>query len=165
MACDCAKFQPIELDRESITRRINESPALRKRLIQIAEHSEWRLHLFRCPECGQLWQSGREWNFQDQEYLFQVPAIEIADWQREPYGQPAAMMIYSAVMGKYCARSSSELSDSTCRSEGCSKRAIRFSIFCFKHHIESLQKLGQLPKEPRGRLFPPYYVERPSSGS
>lgn len=38
MSCDCAKYQPIELDRKSITRRINQSPAIRKRLTQIAEH-------------------------------------------------------------------------------------------------------------------------------
>src|ERR1041385_5230968 len=53
MPCNCANYQPIELDRESISRRIKQSPQIRKRLTQIAEHTDLRLYLFRCPECGQ----------------------------------------------------------------------------------------------------------------
>jgi hypothetical protein len=159
MSCGCANYQPIELDRRSITRRIKQSPKIRKRLTAIAEHSELQLRLFRCPDCGRLWQSGHEWNFANREYLFQVPPIEIADWQREPYQQPAAMMIHSAVMRDFFARANFETGDSTCHHEGCTQHAIRHSVFCRKHHIESLQQLGRLPKEPAGRLFPPYYVE------
>jgi hypothetical protein len=163
MPCDCAQFQPIELDRQSITRRIKQSPAIRKRLTQVAEHTGLRLYLFRCPECGQLWQSGHEWNFADREYLFHVPPIEVADWQSEPYRQPAAMMIYSAVMRDFFARCTFEPGDSSCRTEGCRERAIRFSVFCREHHIESLQQRQQLPKTPVGRMFPPYYVESPNA--
>ena len=155
MSCDCANYTPIELDRQSITRRIKQSPAIRKRLVQIAEHPDLRLYLFRCPDCGQLWQSGHEWNFADQEYLFQVPPIEIADWQREPYQQPAAMMIYSAVIRDFCARANFEPTDSQCSADGCTERAIRFSVLCQRHHIESIQQRGRLPKKPVGRLFPP----------
>ena len=163
MPCDCSHFQPIELDRKSINRRIKESRAIRKRLTQIAEHTGLRLYLFCCPECGQLWQSGHEWNFADQEYLFQVPPIEIPDWQREPYQQPAAMMIYSAVMEDFFARCKFEPGDSPCRTEGCTNHAIRFSVFCRNHHIESLQQGDRLPKKPVGRMFPPYYVESPNA--
>jgi hypothetical protein len=52
--CDCAKFKPLELDRRSFTRRMKESPALLKRLVPLAENSELRVALSRCPECGQL---------------------------------------------------------------------------------------------------------------
>jgi hypothetical protein len=159
MPCDCTNYPPIELDRQSISRRIKQSPQIRKRLTQIAEHPELRLFLFRCPECGQLWQSGHEWNFADREYLFHVPPVEVADWQREPYQQPAAMMIYSAVMRDFCARATFESGESQCRAAGCTQRALRFSVFCREHHIDSLQQRGQLPKKPVGRLFPPYYVE------
>lgn len=159
MPCDCAEYPPIELDRKSINRRIKQSKAIRKRLTQIAENTSLRLYLFRCPECGQYWQSGHEWNFAAQEYLFHVPPIEIADWQSEPYKQPAAMMIYSARMSDFCARTPFEPSDSPCRAEGCPEKAIRFSVFCRDHHIESLQRRQQLPKAPVGRMFPPYYYE------
>jgi len=164
MSCDCSDYPPIELDRQSISRRIKQSPPIRKRLTQIAEHPDLRLYLFRCPVCGQLWQSGHEWNFGDREYLFHVPPIEVADWQREPYQQPAAMMIYSAVMRDFCARAMFETGESTCRAADCTQRAIRFTVFCRDHHIESLRQLGQLPKKPVGRLFPPYYVETPNVG-
>jgi hypothetical protein len=164
MLCDCANYQPIELDRKSITRRIKQSPQIRKGLTQIAEHTDLRLYLFRCPECGQLWQSGHEWNFADREYLFQVPPVEVADWHREPYQQPAGMMIYSAVMRDFCARATFDTGDSPCRADGCTQRALRLSVFCREHHIESLQQRGQLPKKPVGRLFPPYYVEPQNRG-
>ena len=162
MSCDCAKFQPIELDRQSITRRIKQSPAIRKRLTQIAEHTALRLSLFRCLDCGQLWQSGHEWNFADREYLFHVPPIEVSDWEREPYMQPAAMMVYSAVMRDFFARCKFEPGDALCRADGCRARAIRFSVFCREHHIESLERLRQLPKKPIGRIFPPYHAESPT---
>jgi hypothetical protein len=163
MSCDCTQFRPIELDRESINQRIKQSPVIRKRLTQIAEHTGLRLYLFRCPDCGQLWQSGHEWNFADREYLFQVPPIDVADWQAEPYQQPAAMMIYSAVMRDFCVRATFEPRDEKCRAEGCSEQSTRFSVFCRRHHIESLLKLGKLPKSSVGRLFPPYYVESPNA--
>ena len=163
MPCDCTKFQPIELDRQSITQRIKQSPAIRKRLTQIGENTDLRLYLFRCPDCGQLWQSGHEWHFSDREYLFQVPTIQVADWLTEPYRQPAAMMLYSAIMRDFFARCSFDPTDALCRSEGCLEKAIRFSVFCRHHHVESLQQNQKLPKEPIGRMFPPYYIESPDT--
>jgi len=118
--------------------------------------------LFRCPDCGQLWQSGHEWNFADKEYLFQVPPIDVAEWERQPYQQPAAMMIYSAAMRDLFVRAKFEAGDSPCRVEGCQQRALRLSVFCRDHHIESFQQRGRLPKKPVGRLFPPYHVESPN---
>lgn len=159
MPCDCTDYPPVELDRQSILHRMKQSPKIRKLLTQIAEHPDLRLYLFRCPECGQLWQSGHEWNFADQEYLFQVPPIEVADWQREPYQQPAAMMIHSAAILDFSTRTTFVSGDLPCRAEGCTHRALRLSVFCREHQIVSLQKRGQLPKPPIGRLFPPYYVE------
>jgi len=160
MPCDCAQYQPIELDRKSIKRRIKESPAIRERLTQIAEHVGLRLFLFRCPECGQFWQSGHEWHFADREYVFHVPPIDLAEWQREPYRQPAAMMLYSASMEDFFARAPFETGDASCRIDGCGEHALRLSVFCRDHHIESLQQGGRLPKKPPGRLSPPYYEGR-----
>lgn len=157
MSCDCIQFLPIELNRKSITRRIKESPEIRKRLELIAEHAGLRLYLFRCAACGQFWQTGHEWNFADREYLFHVPPTEIEDWQREPYQQPAAMMIFSAVMTDFFALNTFETGTSACRSLGCEEMAIRFSVLCLTHHIESLRNLRQLPQPPLGRMFPPYY--------
>ena len=159
MSCDCAKFEPIRLDRGSITQRIKESRAIRKRLTVVTEHTQLRLFLFRCPSCGQFWQSGHEWNFADKEYLFQVPDIEVTDWLNHPYRQPAAMMIYSAVLARFCDQSKFEPTDSPCHFENCLERAVKMSVFCLRHHIESLQKVHLLPPTPIGRLFPPYFED------
>jgi hypothetical protein len=159
MTCDCNQYSPITLDRKSITRRIKESKAIRTKLTLLSELKDLRLALFKCQDCGQFWQSGHDWNFGDKEYLFQVPEIEIPDWNREPYAQPAALMVYSAAMRDFCTRACFDPTDKNCRAENCPERAIPFSVFCRKHHIESLQQLGRLPPKPAGRLFPPYYVE------
>jgi hypothetical protein len=159
MACDCTDFIPIELDRASISRRIKQSPAIRKQLTQIAEHTGLRLYLFCCPECGKFWQSGHEWNFGDREYLFQVPPIDMADWLTLPYQQPAAMMIYSSVMRNFFSQNTFEATAEPCRTVGCRSKAVRFSVYCRDHHIESLQSKNMLAKPPVGRLFPPYFVE------
>jgi hypothetical protein len=161
MSCDCSQFQPIELDRTSITKRIKQSPTLRKRFTAISENAELRLTLFRCPHCAQLWQSGHEWNFADQEYLFQVPPIEIEEWQRESYRQPAAMMIYSVSMQTFLPNCVSDPSGPKCRVEGCPKLVVKHSVFCPEHHIESFERVGRIPKRPVGRLFPPYFIRTP----
>jgi hypothetical protein len=157
MSCNCAEYGPIELDRKSITRRIRQSRAIRKRLALVADHEGLGVSLLRCADCGQFWQSGHEWNFADREYLFHVPMVEVEDWQREPYRQPASMMIYSAVMSDFIERSAFEDSDSPCRSEACAKQAVSGSVYCLEHHIRSLRELGMLPQPPVGRIFPPYY--------
>lgn len=159
MSCDCSTYQPLELDRPSINKRIKASKAIMKRLEPLATNADLRVTLFSCPTCRLFWQSGHEWNFADKEYLFQVPLIEISEWLREPYAQPAAMLIYSALMRDFFERNSFEPTDSTCREPGCSKHAIRFTVHCRDHHIEALRRIGSLPKKPVGRLFPPYYVE------
>jgi predicted RNA-binding Zn-ribbon protein involved in translation (DUF1610 family) len=156
MACECAKYTPIDLMRRAITQRIKETPALKKRLVLLAKNEKLRIHLYRCPTCGQYWQTGHEWNFADKEYLFHVPHVELDVWSIEPYAQPAAMLIYSAVLQDYMARNKFESSESTCASPDCGDTAIRMSTFCLKHHIGSLQRARLLPPPPKGRMFPPY---------
>jgi hypothetical protein len=163
MSCNCSKYQPIELDRKSISRRTKESRSIKQQLKLLAENLESNLQLFECSVCGQLWQNGREWNFANQEYLFQVPKIDVEVWKREPFAQPAAMMIYSAMMENYCARTTFETGDSKCRVENCTNRALRFSVFCKDHHIEELQRIKTLPKKPSGKMFPPYHVKAKES--
>jgi hypothetical protein len=157
MSCDCQNFPPISLDRKSIAKRIKESKALKKRFQTVAHDEQAAISLFRCPACGEIWQSGREWNFANEEYLFRVPPISEAAWKQEPYRQPAAMMIYSAGMAAFRARGKMTLSSNPCRAEGCTERALSIGVLCEKHHIESLQKNHLLPCPPPGRIFPPYF--------
>jgi len=76
--------------------------------------------------------------------------------------QPAAWMIYGALMQPYYAKTTFEPSDKPCGVAGCAQRAVRFSGVCEPHHIEQLQQFGMLPKRPVGRLFPPYGATVPA---
>src|SRR5687768_571342 len=98
MSCDCSKYGPVKLDRKSISKRINESKSLRKKLTLIAEYrTEAGWHdLYRCAECGQLWQESLAWNIGGRVYLFQVPHLDVAAWLMEPYVQPYDLMMYGA---------------------------------------------------------------------
>jgi hypothetical protein len=158
MSCDCHTFEPLELDRKSINCRIKQSPALRERLQVIAENNEQDLGLLRCPDCGQFWQSGREWNFGYKEYVFQVPPIEPSDWQHEPYVQPAALLIYSDRIRTLMEQARFTATSERCKVPGCDEHTVTSSVFCLAHHTESLQKAGRLPQTPKGRPFPPYSV-------
>jgi len=160
--CDCASHSHLTLDRKAISTRIRLSKALKKRLRVVAEDSALGVALFSCPICGENWQSGREWNFANEEYLFRVPPITPEEWKREHYRQPAAMMIYSAVMSDYHSRTKFSPSQDKCRTEGCEERASTIGVFCRRHQIKELQAIGKLPKTPSGRLFPPYYEEKPA---
>lgn len=156
MACTCSQFPPLELRRPSINKRIKATAAILKPLLLLAESDATGLKLLRCPQCAQCWQTGREWNFGNGEYAFHVPAIEAEAWLQEPYLQPAACMLYQAMMQAYYEKNTFEPSDRPCRVAQCPCLAIRFSGVCEQHHVEQLQQFGILPKLPPGRPFPPY---------
>lgn len=156
MACTCSQFPALELSRSAITKRIKATRQLLTKLNQLAESPQTALKLLVCPQCGHYWQTGREWNFENREYAFQVPATTVAEWQEQPYTQPAAWLIYGAMMADYTAKNTFELSEKPCQIEGCAQRAIRLSGVCKMHHIEQLQRFGILPQRPIGQPFAPY---------
>jgi hypothetical protein len=156
MACTCSQFPALELSRATITKRIKATKRLLANLHLLAVSPQNALKLLVCPYCGCYWQTGHEWNFENKEYAFQVPAIAVADWQEQPYTQPAAWLIYGAMMADYTAKNTFEVSEKPCRVEGCAQRATKLSGVCKAHHIEQLQRFGILPRRPPGRLFAPY---------
>jgi hypothetical protein len=153
MDCTCAQFAPLELTRKSINKRIKAAKAILKSLDLLVIDEVSALKLLRCPDCNQYWQTGREWNFGNGEYPFQVPAISVQDWLQEAYTQPATWLIYLAIMEQYMAKNILVEGDKQCSVEGCQRRTIRFSGSCEMHHIEQLQRFGLLPQRPTGRLF------------
>jgi hypothetical protein len=116
--CDCDKFEPIELDRTSILRRIKQSDQVSEGLLIVAENEKLRITLYRCESCGHFWQSGWDWAFQGKIYYFQVPPISTEDWLRESYVQPASLMVYNAVMAAFAERATLVRSDRLCGLRG-----------------------------------------------
>jgi hypothetical protein len=162
MPCTCSKYPPLDLSRASINKRIKATQAILKPLVLLAANEDSKLKLLQCPQCAQYWQTGWEWNLGGTEYAFQVPPIAVADWQQEPYGQPAAWMVYTALMQNYFSKTTLEPSEKPCRVAQCPHLATKFSGVCEQHHIEQLQQFGVLPKRPMGRLFPPYHLSVPA---
>jgi len=159
MNCECSKYEPLELYRKAISKRIRQTKTLKRKLETIAEHGEGEHRLLKCSSCGQFWQSSHAWNWGNNEYLFQVPLIQIDEWLTEPYMQPDELLIYSAVMQRYMDNNTFVETERKCRVEACVDRAVELTVFCREHHITSLQNAGALSKEPKGRLFPPYYED------
>lgn len=156
MSCKCSKYPDLPLVRDAITRRIRDTKAIVARLTLLETNSRDRLSLYVCGTCGQHWQTGHEWNFGDRDYIFRVPAIETSEWLREPYCQPASMLIFSAAMKRYYEMNDLAEGDAPCREAGCPSRAMKQGLFCLDHLLEQLRAMKILPPVPAGRLFPPY---------
>ena len=155
-ACSCSSFRDLEFVRKDISKRIKESRSLRKSLELVSSHTDAEHKLYRCQSCGQMWQGSRAWNWGNDEYLFKVPIIEVADWLENVFVQPDELLIYVAVVGEYWHRNRFDLSEKICRAQSCSRNAIANSVLCLRHHMESLQRAHMLPTSPVGRWFPPY---------
>jgi hypothetical protein len=155
-SCKCDGFGHLELCRDKITRRIKESKKLKKALSMLTRHKDGEHQLLKCPLCGQLWQFSRAWNWDNYEYLFKVPQIEIDDWLTEPYMQPDSLLIYSAVMQDFFQRNQFVEKNEECRIAACNNKAVVGLVTCLAHHIEGMRRNRALPREPEGRGFPPY---------
>ena len=159
LSCSCGAFRDLELVRKDISKRIKESRQLRTVLDLVCSHSDAEQKLYQCKVCGTLWQGSRAWNWGNDEYLFTVPPITLADWQQEVFVQPDELLIFVAVIGEFWDKNRFDLTEEYCRTEGCQNNSIVNSVLCPRHHMESLQHAHMLPATPTGRWFPPYKIE------
>ena len=154
MNCECSEYEPIELDRKSIRKRINETKTLKKLLEFVAEYQKENTghKLLRCAECGQFWQASRAWNVGAEEYLFKVPVVSVEDWLAEPYMKPDDLMMCG--IGNQEVLSQDFLAtDRLCKKEACDNRAIQYHILCKEHYLQEYLKF------PEGRIFLPYRID------
>ena len=156
MGCTCNNYPDLKPDRKSVLKRINETKILKKVLVQLDKHPDGENILFHCEDCGQFWQSSRAWNWGNEEYLFKVPETQVEVWKDEPYVQPDELIVFIGAMQNFMSNFRPVETTSKCKVEGCNNNAIELSVFCANHHVESLQSVGNLPKKPQGKLFPPY---------
>jgi hypothetical protein len=156
VTCDCDKFQPMGLSSDALTERIKQTPRFLKRLEIVAEHDPSKNKLLKCESCGQHWQLAYAWSWGDRKYLFEIPEINSNEWLEEQFQKPDELIVYSAHMHDYFDRNDFTTTNAECRHEDCSELAIKYTVFCRDHHLESLQKSGVLPKRPTGRQLPYY---------
>ena len=154
-SCNCKSYRPLELARDQISRRIKESKEILKTLESQAKANDGTV-LYRCKFCGQFWQESIAWNWGGKNYLFKVPETSTSDWLDEQFISPAEMLIYSALMADYFNMNKFIESKTRCQNEKCDRMAVERNVLCQHHFIESLKRVGLLPKEPRGKIFEPY---------
>tara|TARA_R110002049_G_scaffold80951_5_gene205866 strand:+ start:923 stop:1417 length:495 start_codon:yes stop_codon:yes gene_type:complete len=157
-SCTCKEYSDLELSRDVISKRIKESKKIKKHL-EIKSKSDKGHHLYQCEFCNQLWQLSSAWNWGGKDYLFKIPKINIEKWNENPFVSPADMTIFTASMNLYFERHKLIESENICRRENCERKAILKDVLCKKHFIENLQKIGNLPKYPEGKIFEPYTFE------
>ena len=156
MTCSCALALPLELTRESISKRSKESRKLRRALSPVADHPDREHQLLRCVNCGRFWQRASAWNWGAKEYFFVVPPIEVAEWRERPFVDPDELLLWAVTLDRFVRGGGIRSGSSTCREAGCERMAIDHSVLCLRHHIENLQSVRALPQTPSGRFFPPY---------
>ena len=154
--CTCATYADIEFLRSAVRERVKASRALKKSFTLVAKHSSGEHKLYSCPDCGQLWQGSRAWNWGDDEYLFCIPTVSIEAWLQEVFVQPDELMIYVATMRSVLDEGRFVAGKAACEAHGCERVAVEGLATCLPHHVQALQHAGQLAKEPSGRWFGPY---------
>jgi hypothetical protein len=154
--CECNEFDHLEMNRKAISARIKKSKKLQNHLEVIVQSEYGRNSLMKCPDCDQFWQGSYAWNWGSRFYVFKVPEIKPEDWIEKQYIEPDKLLIHLAVTLQYLEQNSFIEKAEKCRALDCLNQAIKLSVLCLTHHIESLRKAGALSKKLEGRWFLPY---------
>ena len=155
-SCACASYKHLELLWNAVTNRIRETKKLRRNLQRLQGTERQGDALYQCATCGQLWQESLAWGWDtkdDPHYLFRVPAISVHEWLQTPFVRPHELLSFAADVERVTKGMSEK--DEPCRTIGCTRKSVTHSIFCLRHHIESLQKVRSVQLL-TGRWFPPY---------
>ena len=131
-------YPHIEFTREAVSKRAKATKEILSRLRLISEHPDGEHRLYRDERTNEFWQYASAWNWGAKPYCFLVPEIDPDEWKAERYVDPDEMLIYVAMMQEF-------LSVPTNR-----------EIIDLPKHVQSLQRIGNLPKNPEGRWFGPY---------
>jgi hypothetical protein len=143
--CACADFRaPVRTWPELEARA-----AVRERIVWTLDKLAGKSgidELYRCRVCGQFWQCNED-RSGDLVVLFQVPAIDLKTWSEKPFrnvvddAATRTWLLGALAKGE-------EVGPESCVSEGCQRLRIPYSTFCRAHHVEHLQRVGQLPEWP-----------------
>jgi hypothetical protein len=160
-ACDCNAFPDLLLERKSITARAKQQRALVGRLLLVASHPDAEHRLFLCPLCSTYWQGASAWALGAKPYMFCVPSTTEEEWVRERFVDPDEVLVFVALMERFLRSQQFAHSSSVCATQGCGLAAIKLSLFCLRHQVESLQQAKLLPGTPEGRWFGHYLSFHP----
>jgi hypothetical protein len=92
------------------------------------------------------------------KYVFKVPKIEIKDWKEMPYIEPNKIFLYIGNIQMYFNRTTFEEKEEKCKKDNCYNQAIKLSVLCILHQMESIGIKLELPSG--YRWFNPYEKEK-----
>ena len=144
--CSCSQYADIS-DRPSLNSRGQETKRIINSLTQIATHSEKEHELYKCLTCGQFWQRSLDWIRGNKPYIFKVPDTLETEWTIKPFVQPDDLFNRIAVIQQYLGRATFEETSELCRKDGCTNHAIKLSVLCAFHHMESLGLKSKMTDE------------------
>ncbi len=158
MNCKCPEFADLNIDdRQNISTRAKLSRQIKASLTHVTTHADKEHKLFKCPKCGQLWQSSNAWNWGSKEYFFRVPKISTKNWLVKAFVDPDEILLFYGIFFRFLtALKPDETRDGKCNIPTCNSPPLKLSNQCLKHHVQSLQKIKMLPQKPKGRWFAPY---------
>ena len=132
------KYPHIPFERAAINERIKLTAGILRTLTLVAEHPDGEHKLYKDPTTGELWQLANAWNWGAKPYCFLVPTIDTETWKQEPFVDPDEMLLFTSRMSQFL-----------------SEPAVK-QMANLKAHVENLQQVKMLPKNPIGRWFGPY---------
>jgi hypothetical protein len=157
--CYCRSHGDLQLNIESIEKRMREFKDMRFRLKQIAQkvvEPGWEHYrLYKCETCGQLWQGCLSTIIDGGWYLFCIPSTTQKAWKEKPFVCPDTIVGYLNDRNEYLSQEF-QYKNEECKTIGCSRPAIVGSVHCELHQFESLSRSGVVRKQPKGRWFGPY---------
>jgi hypothetical protein len=159
--CDCSTFPDLLLERKSITSRAKLQRALSNRLALVSSSPDAEHRLFHCPQCGAHWQGASAWALGAKPYMFRVPDTTAEEWSRERFVDPDEVLVFVALVERFLKAQQFGHAGNVCASQGCGLTAVTLSVFCLRHHVESLQDSKLLPRTPQGKWFGHYLSFRP----
>jgi hypothetical protein len=155
--CNCLKFNTIE-NNDDLEKRIKETAKIISNLRLIEKINDLGTSLYECEKCGQQWQESLSWMHGNSKYVFKVPKIEIKDWKEMPYIEPNKIFLYIGNIQMYFNRTTFEEKEEKCKKDNCYNQAIKLSVLCILHQMESIGIKLELPSG--YRWFNPYEKEK-----
>ncbi len=147
--CQCSRFSKSLRTLEDVHRRCEEGTLIAESLVELhSDEAKW-MAVHRCRKCGQLWAS--EYPFAGTHgggprCFYQVEAIDPLRWLAHAPSL-TSRIVRTAEDCVIWEQSGPEIGPESCRTKGCSRKRVQYSVMCQRHHFLTLKgyEYEQLP--------------------
>jgi hypothetical protein len=137
MKCKCDKYSVLPTSVEELRKRAADTNEIKKTLDEIEVDSSRWLRVFRCKSCGTLWAEETLPERYDPPCLYQIKTDNPKRWLQEH--ESFIDKIYRDYEDKtFLQALGDEIGPDKCSHEACSRKRIKSSVFCRRHHFEMI---------------------------